>query len=77
MTDESSQDIALVRRKKKKNIIAEIYRYNGTLVKRFIKTASRPDTREVWRIEDTALRKLAGLNVPKTFGFVEKQLSAA
>lgn len=77
MTDHRSQDITLIRKKKKKNIISEIYRYEGALVKRFIKTAPRPDTREVWRMEDIALRRLAGLNVPKTFGFVEKQLNGA
>ncbi|MDO9264905.1 MAG: hypothetical protein Q7U02_13135 [Desulfosalsimonadaceae bacterium] len=77
MTDIRPQDITLVRRRTKKNIIAEVYRYDGTLVKRFIKTAPRPDTREVWRIEDTALRRLTGLNAPKTFGFVEKQLNGA
>jgi len=30
------------------------------------KTAPRRDTREVWRIEDSTLRRLTGLNVPKT-----------
>jgi len=46
-------------------------------VKRFIKTAPWPDTREVWRIEDTALRRLTGLTVPKTFGFSEKRINGA
>lgn len=77
MTGPVSQDIVLIRKKKKKNIISEIYRYNDTLVKRFIKTAPWPDTREVWRIEDTALRRLTGLTVPKTFGFSEKRINGA
>lgn len=45
MTDFRFRDIVLVRRKKKKNIISEIYHCDGTLVKRFIKTTPRPDTR--------------------------------
>ncbi|RJP84171.1 MAG: hypothetical protein C4518_19910 [Desulfobacteraceae bacterium] len=77
MSDHRYQDIDLIRRKKKKNIISEIYRHDGRLVKRFIKTAPRPDTREVWRIEDTALRRLMGLNVPKTYGFTKSQLNGA
>lgn len=77
MTGPVSQDIVLIRKKKKKNIISEIYRYNNMLVKRFIKTASWPDTREVWQIEDTALRHLTGLTVPKTFGFSEKRINGA
>jgi len=77
MTDHGSQDIVLIRKKKKNNIIAEIYRYEDSLVKRFIKTAPWPDTREVWRIEDTALRRLTGLTVPKTYGFSEKRINGA
>jgi tRNA A-37 threonylcarbamoyl transferase component Bud32 len=77
MTGVKPQDIVLIRKKKKKNIISEIYRYNNTLVKRFIKTALFPDTRAVWRIEDTALRRLSGLNVPKTYGFSQKKVNGA
>lgn len=77
MAGPGSKALVLVRRKKKKNIIAEIYRYHDTLVKRFIKTAPLPDTREVWRIEDAALRRLAGLDVPKTFGFSRKKVGGA
>ena len=39
MTDEQTSAMRLIRRKKKKNIIHEIYLYDHTLVKRFVKTA--------------------------------------
>lgn len=77
MSDRPDNDIHLIRRKKKKNIIHEIYRYNGTLVKRFIKTAPFPDIRQVWKLEDSALKRLAGLVVPKTFGFVVNRINGA
>lgn len=77
MAEIQDKEIHLITRKKKKNIIHEIYLYDQTLVKRFIKTAPRPDTRKVWKMEDTALRRLEGLNVPKTYGFVEKNCNGA
>lgn len=77
MTDQPDKDIHLIRRKKKKNIIHEIYRYNQTLVKRFIKIASFPDVRQVWKLEDTALKRLSGLDVPKTYGYVVNRINGA
>lgn len=68
-------EIVLIKKKKKKNIIHEVYLYDRTLVKRFIKTAPLPDMRRVWRIEDRALRRLRGLPVPDTYGWVEKRLN--
>lgn len=75
MIDHPDNDIHLIRRKKKKNIIHEIYRYDHTLIKRFIKIAPFPDIREVWKSEDTALRRLSGLAMPKTFGFSVNRLN--
>lgn len=77
MAEIQDKEIHLIRRKKKKNIIHEIYLYDQALVKRFIKTAPRPDTRKVWKMEDMALRRLEGLNVPKTHGFVERNCNGA
>ncbi|MCD6585574.1 MAG: hypothetical protein J7K96_07425 [Desulfobacteraceae bacterium] len=77
MTGYQDKEIFFIRRKKKKNIIREIYLYDQTLIKRFIKTAAWPDMRQVWRMEDNALRCLEGLSVPKTYGFVEKQCNGA
>jgi len=77
MPDNQKKEMFLIRRKKKKNIIHEIYLYDQTLVKRFIKTAAWPDMRQVWKMEDNALRHLNGLPVPKTYGFVEKKCNGA
>lgn len=77
MISTPDNNIRLIRRKKKKNIIHEIYRYDQTLIKRFIKTAPFPDTRKVWKLEDTALRKLTELPVPVTYGFIEKKFNGA
>lgn len=77
MTDPSDKEIHLIRRKKKKNIIHEIYRYDRTLVKRFIKIAPFPDVRQVWRLEDRALKRLSGLNLPKTYGFSVNRINGA
>ncbi len=77
MAPNQDKEMHLITRKKKKNIIHEIYLYDQTLVKRFIKIAPRPDTRKVWKMEDMALRRLEGLNVPKTYGFVEKNCNNA
>ncbi len=77
MTNKQDKELHLIRRKKKKNIIHEIYLYDQTLVKRFIKTAPLPDIRKVWMMEDTALRRLEGLPVPMTHGYEEKQLNGA
>jgi serine/threonine protein kinase len=77
MTDQPDNDIHLIRRKKKKNIIHEIYRYDQTLVKRFIKIAPFPDIRQVWKLEDAALKRLSGLSVPKTYGFIVNRLNGA
>jgi len=77
MSDNPNKDIFLIRRKKKKNIIHEIYLWDQMLVKRFIKTAPWPDTRQVWRIEHKALQRLDGLTVPKTYGFVKKKCNGA
>jgi serine/threonine protein kinase len=67
----------LLRRKKKKNIIREVYFYDGMIVKRFVKLAALPDTRRVWALEHEALKRLEGLPIPKTYGFVEKKISGA
>lgn len=77
MTDKQNKELYLIRKKKKKNIIHEIYLYDKTLVKRFIKTAALPDTRKVWMMEDNALRRLEGLAVPKTYGFIKKKCNNA
>lgn len=77
MNQALSPELVLIRKKKKKNIVWEIYRYGDMLVKRFIRTAPWPDRRRVWWIEDTALRRLAGLNTPKTYGFVERRRNGA
>jgi tRNA A-37 threonylcarbamoyl transferase component Bud32 len=77
MSDNLAKEIFLIRRKKKRNIIHEIYLYDQILIKRFIKTAAWPDMRQVWMIEDNALRRLKGLQVPKTYGFVEKKYNGA
>lgn len=59
----------LIQRKTKGNIIREVYYYDQTLIKRFIKKSSSPDLRQVWKVEDRALRRLAGLAVPATYGY--------
>ncbi|MDZ7760476.1 MAG: hypothetical protein U5L00_09500 [Desulfovermiculus sp.] len=59
----------LLQRKTKGNIIREVYRYEQTLIKRFIKTSPLPDMRRVWRMEDQALKRLEGLSVPATYGY--------
>jgi hypothetical protein len=63
----------LFSRKKKKNIIREVYFYDGMIVKRFVKLAVLPDTRRVWALEHKALKRLEGLPTPKSHGFVEKK----
>lgn len=73
MTDPYSGSIQLIRKKRKKNLIHEIYRYDHTLVKRFIKIAPLPDMRRPWQMEDAALRRLEGLGVPETYGFSIKK----
>jgi len=73
MPENQDKKIFLIKRKKKKNIIHEIYLYDQTLVKRFIKIALWPDMRQVWMIEDKALRRLEGLRVPRSYGFVKKK----
>jgi len=77
MSGHQDKEIFFIKRKKKKNIIHEIYLYDQTLVKRFIKISSWPDMRKVWMLEDKALRRLKGLPVPRTYGFVEKQCNGA
>ena len=77
MTDEKTSAMRLIRRKKKKNIIHEIYLYDHTLVKRFVKTAPLPDVRKPWQVEHTALRRLSGLPVPATYGFSVKRMNGA
>ena len=67
----------LIRRRKKKNILHEIYRHDQTLVKRFVKIAPFPDMREVWKMEDIALRRLAGIGLPHSFGFTVKRWKGA
>lgn len=59
----------LLQRKRKGNITREVYRYDQILIKRFLKTRLFPDNRQVWKLEDRALQRLAGLAVPATYGF--------
>lgn len=77
MLENKATEIVLIKRKKKKNIINEIYLYGRTLVKRFVKIAPLPDTRRIWEMEDTALRRLEGLPVPRTYGYTVNQLNGA
>ena len=77
MTYKQTSGMRLIRKKKKKNIIHEIYLYDHTLVKRFIKTAPLPDMRKPWQVEHTALLRLSGLPVPKTYGFSVKKIKGA
>lgn len=77
MNETSNNEIILLHRKKKKNIFLEIYRYQQTTVKRFIKTASFPDMRKVWEMEHKALQKLSGLPVPNSYGFKINKLKGA
>ncbi len=77
MADTQTSGMRLIRKKKKKNILHEIYLYDHTLVKRFIKTAPFPDMRKPWQVEHTALRRLSGLPVPATYGFSVKKIKGA
>ena len=77
MTDKQTSGMRLIRKKRKKNIIHEIYLYDHTLVKRFIKTAPLPDIRKPWLVEHMALRRLSGLPVPETYGFSVKKINSA
>lgn len=70
-------DLTLIKRKKKKNIIREIYLGNHVVIKRFIKTHPFPDIRPVWRYEDQALRRLSGLPLPKTYGYMKQNMKGA
>jgi hypothetical protein len=51
-------DLKLIKKRKKKNIIREIYLGDYVVVKRFIKTSIFPDMRRIWRYEDQSLRRL-------------------
>ncbi len=75
MEEDNQTALQLLCRKKKKNIIREIYFYDGMIVKRFVKLAALPDTRRVWAMEHAALKRLEGLPAPKTYGFVEKKIN--
>lgn len=77
MTHSAYNDIILIHRKKKANIITEVYRYDKLIVKRFVKTAPFPDTRRVWELEDKALKRLAEMPAPKSYGFTEKTIKGA
>ncbi len=51
--------------------LREVYLENGhTVLKRFVHHPGRRDLRRVWAREDRALRRLAGLPVPASYGFV-------
>jgi hypothetical protein len=73
MEEKKNTQPRLLWRKKKKNIIREIYVYNRMIVKRFVKLAALPDVRRVWKMEHRALERLDGLPTPKSYGFVEKK----
>lgn len=77
MTDKQTSGMRLIRKKKKKNIIRELYLYEHTLIKRFVKTAPLPDMRKPWQVEHAALRRLSGLPVPATYGFSVKKIKGA
>jgi hypothetical protein len=77
MEAHTSSDIRLVHRRKKKNIIREVYLYDRMVVKRFIKLAPLPDTRRVWRMEHRALKRLTGLPVSKTYNFIQRKINGA
>jgi tRNA A-37 threonylcarbamoyl transferase component Bud32 len=64
----------LIQKKTKGNITREVYRYDQILIKRFLKTRLFPDMRPVWKWEDRALQRLAGLAVPVTYGFRKQRL---
>jgi serine/threonine protein kinase len=74
MEEKRHTEPKLLFRKKKKNIIREVYLYDRMIVKRFVKLAALPDTRQIWALEHKALKRLEGLPTPKTFGFVEKKI---
>jgi serine/threonine protein kinase len=67
-------DLKLIKKRKKKNIIREIYLGDYVVVKRFIKTSIFPDMRRIWRYEDQSLRRLSGLTVPKTYGYRKRKI---
>ncbi|MCU0598948.1 MAG: hypothetical protein MUE70_06790 [Desulfobacterales bacterium] len=77
MEEKKDTELRLLFRKKKKNIIREVYLYDGMIVKRFVKLAALPDTRRIWALEHMALERLNGLPTPKSFGFIEKKISGA
>jgi serine/threonine protein kinase len=77
MEEKRHTEPKLLFRKKKKNIIREVYLYDSMIVKRFVKLAALPDVRQVWVMEHRALDRLEGLPTPKTYGFVEKKINGA
>ncbi len=72
MINSSEKDLLLLHKKRKKNLITEVYRYDRVIGKRFRKTALFPDMRRVWALEHNALKRLEGLPVPTSYGFVKK-----
>jgi tRNA A-37 threonylcarbamoyl transferase component Bud32 len=75
MKEKRHTEPKLLFRKKKKNIIREVYLYDRMVVKRFVKLAALPDVRRVWVMEHRALERLEGVPTPKTYGFVEKKIN--
>jgi len=75
MIKDMTTDLKLIKKRKKKNIIRLIYVGDYVVVKRFIKTSLFPDMRRIWRYEDQSLRRLSGLPVPKTYGYVKRKIT--
>jgi serine/threonine protein kinase len=70
-------EIRLVRRRRKKNVLREIFFYEGLVVKRFVRLGRFWDARPVWRMEDQALRRLSGHPFPATYGYRETTFRGA
>ncbi len=53
-----------------RNTLREVFlEPGGVVAKRFQRHPGRQDRRRVWRLEDRALRRLAGLPVPRSLGY--------
>ena len=58
-----------IQKKVNGKVVREVYLYEQTLIKRFIQKSIFSDVRQVWKMEDRALRRLGGLPVPATYGY--------